>query len=178
LTPEVVVTNAGPLIALAKLNLLHLLKQLYRQVSVTRAVYDEAVLDGIRRGFPDAQTLQHYLTQEKWQPIQHVDIPSNLLTTPLDRGELESIALAMTHNAVLLMDEESGRAVARRHGVHVRGTLGILVQAFRSDLIDADQLRFHVGELETRPDIWISPALCRRVLHDALGAAPETDDKR
>lgn len=171
--PEVVVTNAGPLIALAKLNLLHLLKQLYHQVSFARAVYAEAVLDGIHHGFPDAQTLQNFLTQEQWQPIEEIDIPSNLLAIPLDRGELESIALASAYNAVLLMDEEHGRAVARRLGLRVHGTLGILVQAFRSGLIDADQLRFYFGEIETRPDIWISPALCRRVLRDALGAASE-----
>jgi predicted nucleic acid-binding protein len=39
----VVVCNAGPLIALGKLNRLELLAELYGQVQIPRAVYDEAV---------------------------------------------------------------------------------------------------------------------------------------
>ena len=39
---EIVIANAGPLMALAKLNLLHLLKQLYGQVQFPRSVYEEA----------------------------------------------------------------------------------------------------------------------------------------
>ena len=44
----------------------------------------------------------------------------------------------------------------------------MLTQAYRSSLITADQLRFYFGQIEEREDIWISPALCRRVLQDAL----------
>ena len=44
---EAVVSNAGPLMVLAKLNLLHLLKQMYGRVQITSAVYQETVLEGI-----------------------------------------------------------------------------------------------------------------------------------
>ena len=49
-----VITNAGPLMALAKLNLLHLLKDLYGKVQFARSVYDEVVVQGMRQGFEDA----------------------------------------------------------------------------------------------------------------------------
>ena len=39
MTASLVVINAGPLMVLAKLNLLHLLKQLYGQVLFAEAVY-------------------------------------------------------------------------------------------------------------------------------------------
>ena len=45
---KAVITNAGPLVALAKLNLLHLLKQLYGRVQFPRSVYEEVVIEGIR----------------------------------------------------------------------------------------------------------------------------------
>jgi predicted nucleic acid-binding protein len=55
--PVAVVANAGPLMALAKLNLLHLLKQLHGRVHFTPAVYEEVVAEGIRQGYEDAHSL-------------------------------------------------------------------------------------------------------------------------
>ena len=166
---KVVVTNAGPLMALAKLNLLHLLRQLYGQVQYPPSVYEEVVVEGIQRGFEDAYTLQRFLKQEGWKPTGIHDIPDSLLSLHLDRGERESIALALTVNGLLLIDEERGREVARQQGLRVQGTLGVLIQAYRAGLITADQLRFYVSQIEERTDIWVSPALCRRVLQEVLG---------
>jgi len=45
----IVVTNAGPLMALAKLGLLHLLGQLYGKVEMPTAVYNEVVLRGMEQ---------------------------------------------------------------------------------------------------------------------------------
>lgn len=164
-----VVANAGPLMALAKLNLLHLLKQLYGQVHFPRSVYEEVVIEGIRRGFEDAHTLQLFLSQEDWKPTEVKDVPDDLASLHLDRGERESLALALALQGLLLIDEERGREEARRRGVTVRGTLGVLIQAYHSGLITADQLRFYFGQIEERTDIWISSALCRRLLQKVLG---------
>jgi len=163
-----VVADAGPLMALAKLNLLHLLKRLYQQVQFPRSVYEEVVVEGIRRGFDDAYTLQLFLSQESWKPTQVRDVPDALATLSLDQGERESVALALAEDGLLLIDEERGRAAARQLGVTVRGTLGILIHAYRAGLITADQLRLYFGQIEERMDIWISPALCRRLLQKVL----------
>ena len=77
--------------------------------------------------------------------------------------------LAAERGVMLLIDEEEGRTVARRRGLAVRGTLGMLIEAYRANLIDSDQLRFYFAEIERRADIWISPALCRRLLKETLG---------
>ena len=61
-----VVSNAGPLMALAKLNLLHLLKGLYGRVHFARSVYDEVVIEGSRQGHEDARTLYLFLDQMGW----------------------------------------------------------------------------------------------------------------
>jgi predicted nucleic acid-binding protein len=49
-------------------------------------------------------------------------------------------------------------------GFCVKGTLGILVNAYRSQLINDKELDgiFHV--IEKRSDIWLSKKLCRQVL--------------
>ncbi len=164
-----VVSNAGPLIALAKLNLLHLLKQLYGQIHFPRSVYEETVVEGLRQGLEDAHTLRLFLNQEKWRAIKVDDMPDELACLSLDRGERESLALALSMNALLLMDEERGREEARRRKVKVRGTLGVLIEAHHRDFITSDQLRFYFSQIEKRTDIWISPSLCNRLLKKVLG---------
>jgi predicted nucleic acid-binding protein len=117
--------------------------------------------------------LQQFLHQEGWEPTVVTNVPPLLASAHLDLGEQDSLALAFALRGLLLMDEERGRDIAHQLGVMVRGTLGILIQAYRANLISADQLRFHFSELERRTDIWISPALCRRLLLKTLGTTPE-----
>ena len=163
-----VVTNAGPLMALAKLNLLHLLHLLYGQVRVPIGVYAEAVQEGVRRGFADAYTLQLFMQQQAWKPVP-VQVPADLEKASLDRGEKEAIALALAQNCLLLVDEEQARRQARQYGLTVRGTLGVLIGAYRHDLITADQLRLYFQQIAERDDIWISSRLCHRLLQETLG---------
>ena len=58
-----VLCNAGPLIALGKLNRLELLAELYGQIQVPRAVHEEAVTQGLALGMPDAQTIHLFWQQ-------------------------------------------------------------------------------------------------------------------
>ena len=171
MTATTVVVNAGPLMVLAKLNLLHLLKQLHGRVYFAEAVYHEVVTAGMRQGYADAATLFRFLHQEGWQATPVAAVPPPILAAALDRGERESIALALQHGALLLIDEEAGRSAARSAGLVVRGSLGVLIAAYHSNLISTDHLRFYFAEIERRTDIWISSALCRRLLIDTLGEA-------
>jgi len=163
-----VVSDAGPLIALAKLNLLHLLEHLYGRVYFPSSVYKEAVVEGLRQGLEDAHILRLFLTQEGWETIEVEDTPDELISLHLDQGELDSLALALAMNALLLIDEERGREEARRHKVKVRGTLGVLIEAYRHGFITSSQLRLYFNQIEERTDIWISPSLCHRLLQEAL----------
>ena len=115
-----VVMNAGPLMVFAKLNILHLLKQVYQQVSFPYAVYKETVEEGLRRGYQDARLLRLFLQQNQWTPTTVSTIPSFLFSKQLDQGEKEAIALAMSQAVMLLMDEEHGRVIARQQGLKVR----------------------------------------------------------
>ena len=51
----------------------------------------------------------------------------------------------------------------------MRGSLDVLVEAYRRGLIEPDQLRLHMTELASRNDIWISPALVKRLLNEVFG---------
>jgi predicted nucleic acid-binding protein len=49
-----VICNAGPLMALAKLNRLDLLADVFTQVTLPRAAYEEVITHGLARGATDA----------------------------------------------------------------------------------------------------------------------------
>jgi len=159
-----VVSNAGPLIVFSKLNILHLLKELYGRVEFPFAVYKEAVQIGIRYGFSDARDLHLFLVQNQWKPTLILDIPPDLKDENLDSGEKEAIALAISKNALLLMDEERGRSFARSKNIKGLGSLGVLIEAYKKQHISEDQLRIYFHQISDRKDIWINPELCKRLL--------------
>jgi uncharacterized protein len=162
-----VLSNAGPLIALGKLNRLHLLSALFSQVQIPRAVYDEVVTQGLLRGAPEALTVRLFWQHQQW-PI--VDVPEALLTAyvppvVLDPGETEVLAFAQSlADPLVLLDDEVARAEARRLNLASCGTLGVLVRAYRADFLSLDQAELLIHEIAARPDIWLSAKLCEQVL--------------
>jgi len=66
----IVLCNAGPLIALGKLNRLELLAELYGQVRIPRAVYDEAVTRGLALGLPDARAIYLFWRAKGWRIME------------------------------------------------------------------------------------------------------------
>jgi predicted nucleic acid-binding protein len=166
-TPATAICNAGPLIALGKLNRLDLLVNLYRIVYLPEAVYDEVVRFGLTRGEPDAQIVQRFWRRQQWPivPVPETELIKVNPSAILGRGEYAVLALALTHDHVeVLMDDAVARAEARRLGLHVRGTLGILVQAYRQRHLSMPQIELLIEEIVARPDIWISTQLCQQVL--------------
>lgn len=127
-----VVTNAGPLIALARIGQLRLLPALYGEVTMPSAVRDEVLTaDARRAGTAIVQGAE-------WLHTRSVSdrIAVALLRERLDVGESETIVLALQLDAdVLLMDEARGRRVAAARGIAVTGTLGTLVLAKEKGLI-------------------------------------------
>ena len=60
------------------------------------------------------------------------------LSSVLDPGEATKIALASEHdNSLMIIDEVKGRKVAREMGVHITGTLGVLITAKEKGYIKA-----------------------------------------
>jgi predicted nucleic acid-binding protein len=171
MSDEQVVSNAGPLMVLAKLHLLHLLHALYGRVHVPSSVYHETVTVGLQQGHADAQTLQDFFQQMDWHPeaVPAHLISADLAAAALDRGERDTLALALAlKDARVLIDESVARTVARALGLKVCGSLGILVGAYRHQMIDTAALRLYFSEIARRQDIWINPALAKRVLQQVL----------
>ncbi len=122
---RLVVADTGPLIALARLELLELLPALFHRVFLTPIVLVECEAkpdcgEGARiRGAVDAGRLE-LLSPHEALPVWG-----------LDPGESSAIALALEQNTGVLMDDKAGRSVAMQLGVKVIGTAGVLVLAKR-----------------------------------------------
>jgi predicted nucleic acid-binding protein len=164
---ETVVSNAGPLIALGKLGCLDILAALYPVVHLPRAVFDETVTRGLARRAPEAITIQAVCAIHRW-PIVHIQqdrLDSLRVRALLGVGERHVLALALTRQPVIvLMDDETARSEARRLGLTVKGTLGILLQAHHVGLLHRQRLELLLETIAERRDIWISPRLCQQVL--------------
>jgi predicted nucleic acid-binding protein len=134
---QVVVADAGPLIALARIERLSVLTALYGSVLVPSAVLVELRADSDR---PGSRVLSTALDQGAIQPralAQGCEAELDRLRLMLDAGEASAILLAeQTGCRFLLIDERRGREVARRRGVPVVGLAGVLLAAKRSHLLD------------------------------------------
>lgn len=158
--------------ALGKTDGLGALFRLFPSILTPPAVYEEVVTAGLSLGAPDALLLQeHYQSGEL---MVQKPAPSSLpRLSPLGAGEEESILLAIELRATwLLVDDLDARRVAVANfeaaGVEtrVKGTLGILTSSFEAGGISREEAIGIVTAVSRRPDIWISPSLCARLLEE------------
>jgi len=156
----IVVSNAGPLIALARIERFSLLRSIFGHLCIPQAVYDEVVVKGAGRAGAD-ETRKAVGDWIEILPVKDTAMARSLLTK-LGRGESEAIALAMeTKAALVLLDDERARTVAEFMGLNVSGTVGVLVQAHGRGFLK--DLKRALDELKAR-GFWIDD----RIYSEAL----------
>jgi predicted nucleic acid-binding protein len=134
MTSTLVVSNAGPLITLAKIQRSELLKDLFDHIVIPRAVYDEVVLRGA--GEPGAEETRNAGWIETRSPLDELSVA--VLRESLGAGESEAIVLAQELGVdLLLLDDALARRKAERLGLKAIGTLGVLLLAKQAGLLDA-----------------------------------------
>jgi predicted nucleic acid-binding protein len=122
-----IISNTTPLIGLASINRFELLRQLFGEITIPKAVYDEAVVAGREKGGAKREILT-----SKWIKVVEVkdQLAVEVLLDELDRGEAEAIVLARETEADwVLMDEKKGRRKLTQLGMRKIGTVGILLKA-------------------------------------------------
>ncbi len=170
-----VVSNAGPLIALGKLGQLSLLLTLYGEILIPREVYHEVVINGLRLGADDALAVD-FLVRQGHIRVVEVVLPPTLPTwaQSLDAGEIEVIVLGQQQAADwVLVDDEHARKAARQVGLPLKGTVGLLLEAWRQGYLSLQAFELLIQEVNTRPDLWISGQLCDRALEQARREATQ-----
>jgi predicted nucleic acid-binding protein len=157
----VVISDTSPVRALAHLGHLAWLEHLFKEIVLPPAVTMELLNPPSGLQPVDVRAC----------PFLIVQAPSDVarvtqLQLILDAGEAEAIALAEElHADVVLIDELTGRAVARQCGFIVQGTLGILLRAKQDSL--CAEVRPLLDRLQQEINFFVSPALRTSILHQA-----------
>ncbi len=137
---RVVIADAGPLIALARIDALHLLRQLFSRVFITTTVRDEILPAGAV--FAEASLLISTLA-EGWINVVEVPISDFTAINPgVDAGEASSIHFAKQQrdagDAVLIvMDDRAGRLEAKSLGLEFIGSAAVIGLAKTEGLVPA-----------------------------------------
>lgn len=126
-----VICNTSPIQYLHQLQLLHILPTLAGRVIIPPAVVEE-LSQGRTSGInlPDVNVL-------KWveirRPVSELAVP---LVTDLGQGETEVLMLGLEmRESVVVLDDDLARRVAETLGLHLTGTLGLLLDAKKAGLI-------------------------------------------
>lgn len=130
-----IASNTGPIIGLAKIDLLFLLNQIASEVLIPPMVYRE--LMG-KTGPETAQidkALKEFLKVADLKPL---DPAVEIAISILDEGEREVIGLASTTpgDILILMDDRAGREVAEKLNIPVSGLVGILLLAKEKGILE------------------------------------------
>ena len=137
-----VISNASPLIGLCKIDLLYVLKELWREVTIPEAVYREVVVDG--KGKPGSNVIENAC--KDWIKVVAVKNRHEVeaLQAILDKGESEVIALGQELKAdLLLLDNKEPRLFAKGIDLDVIGTVGIIRLAWEKELIEDPVKQIH-----------------------------------
>ena len=133
-----VISNSTPLIAFIKKNELTLLQNLFDEIIIPRAVYNEII--NIPKGLNQEKKVLDEEINKNWILIKDVKV----LKFPelnLGKGETEALNLCLTlNNPLLLIDEKKSRNIAISLNIDILGTLGILAIMKKKGIKNEQQL--------------------------------------
>jgi predicted nucleic acid-binding protein len=144
-----VVSNTSPIMNLAIIGELSLLRDQFGEILIPGAVLEEL---RVEEDLPGSKNVRDAL-KAGWIRIETVNLYPlvRAMQRDLDKGEAEAIALAVQLNADwVLIDEREGRKAAKSMELKVVGVLGVLLKAKREGKLGSlkqamDRLREKAG---------------------------------
>lgn len=135
MSATLLVADSGPLIALARLDLLGLPGRYFESVLVTASVWEEVQR---KPNADEATRLSAAVERSLFRVIEDPEnVPTSLSRAGIDDGERSALALGIELGATLLMDDRRARRIALQLGRPIIGTLGLLLHAREEGFIPA-----------------------------------------
>jgi predicted nucleic acid-binding protein len=139
-----VVSNSSPLIYLAKIGRLNLIKNVYAQIRIPEAVFNETVTQGKILKITDASIIEEAVGN--WILKERISSETDSKYAFLDEnnriglGEKQALKLCKQLNVdIFIVDDKEARRVSRILKIKPIGTCGMLVQAHRKGLISTNE---------------------------------------
>jgi len=148
-----VVSDAGPLIHLAQIQKIALLKKLFGVVLVTEKVKVEVFDEGVKRGCADAETIGNALA-DGWLKVE--PFPERLIRSAVKLAEGENISLsdaetvllAVDKKAELLVDDKLLFDLAKMYRLKVWDTWTIVLESLSKDYLELNEIKNAISKLE------------------------------
>lgn len=125
------ICNASPLIFLAKINQLYLLKKLFSRIYIPNSVKEEILIEE-KPGF----TVIDKAIKEGWIKIKDLKKSMNL---GLGEGEQDAISLALELKESLIIDDAVGIKVARSLNIETFRTTTLILMAVKKKIFTKKQ---------------------------------------
>lgn len=133
---KMTLSNSGPLIHLAKIDKLILLKELFGEVIIPLQVKTEVVDAGKEEGMADAFLIEGEI-ENGWIIIDGdiTDFEDIARNVGIDEGEAAAIVLARKMKKPILLDDLAARRFAIGLGLEVTGLIGVLFKCIKLKII-------------------------------------------
>jgi predicted nucleic acid-binding protein len=126
----ITVSNTTPIISLSAIGKIEILRDIFEEVIIPKAVYDEIKSKHDGYGYNEVD-----LTFIKVETVKNTELVPLFLSL-LDTGEAETIALSKELGADnTIIDENIGYGVAKETGLNVIRTLSILLKAKETGIV-------------------------------------------
>jgi len=165
-----VVTNTSPIIILAKIKRLQLLKELYGTVIMSPFVKAECIDRGRDVGAEDVLEIENGIKQG-WIQLVNLDrkqmrkVKRMMNEARIGFGEAEALVLAESRKALAVLDDKEARAVAKSWSLEYTSTLMVLYEAFEKGLTGYDELVEDLAKLTKI--MWISTDVITDIIRRA-----------
>jgi len=162
------VSDSTPLILLAKIGRLELLKTIFNNIYIPEAVTNKVVTKGKNLNQPDAYIIEK--ATKTW--IHETPVTNEINTeyiyldtnTRLDEGEKQALKLCKQLNApYFIADDKEARKVAKLLNIKPIGTLGVTIQALKNGAITQKEAENIVDDVITS-GLRIDTTLYKKIL--------------
>ncbi len=165
-----VTSNTSPLICLAKIGRLKLLRDLYGTVVISQSVKNESVDKGKELGASDALEIEKAI-EDGWIVVTELTESQNETVQKLigeagiGLGEAGALTLAKDGTMLIILDDKETRAIAKSWDLEYTGTVMVLYEAFVCKLINYDELVEDFAKLAKV--MWISADVTTEIINQA-----------
>ena len=137
MSAPLLIADSGPLIALARLDLLYLPGRFFAEVLVTQTVWLEATR---KPKYNELEKLERAMQAGVLKLAENpstspAGLPAILFRNSIDAGERTALILALESQGALLIDDRRARLAAAELGLPMVGTLGLLAHGRKTGVI-------------------------------------------